>query len=241
VTKKGRQTIHLKRTQRRHLKRNQNQSQRKRKNPNLQPQKSWKLRRRRAERNRRRNSGFCSSLVKCSVSPPSFSSSSGLYRAQRWTASARILNRSSICTFSSWSWAWVSFKVNVSSNYILDFGNRKFFTNSFSHVAILIYRFMRGRDHSVLKYIHAGLQILSGLFGAIGVWAAFYFHASAKIPDMYSLHSWIGLPTLIFFFGQWIIACDAYLFPGRQEGFRKTLLPVHIYLGLIFFTLSIGK
>lgn len=36
----------------------------------------------------------------------------------------------------------------------------------------------------------------------LGFVAVFNFHKAAKIPDMYSLHSWVGMATLVMFFLQ---------------------------------------
>jgi hypothetical protein len=50
-----------------------------------------------------------------------------------------------------------------------------------------------------MKFIHAGLNILAFIFAAISLVAVFDFHNSQKIPNMYSLHSWVGLAAVILY------------------------------------------
>lgn len=50
-----------------------------------------------------------------------------------------------------------------------------------------------------MKFIHAGLHVAAFLCAVIALVAAFDFHNAAKIPNMYSLHSWIGLTAVILY------------------------------------------
>lgn len=50
-----------------------------------------------------------------------------------------------------------------------------------------------------MKFIHAGLHILAFVLTVISMVAVFDFHNTAKIPNMYSLHSWVGLAALILY------------------------------------------
>lgn len=51
----------------------------------------------------------------------------------------------------------------------------------------------------LMKFIHAGLHILAFVLTVISMVAVFDFHNAAKIPNMYSLHSWLGLTALILY------------------------------------------
>lgn len=51
----------------------------------------------------------------------------------------------------------------------------------------------------LMKFIHAGLHMLTFVLTVISMVAVFDFHNAAKIPNMYSLHSWLGLTALILY------------------------------------------
>lgn len=51
----------------------------------------------------------------------------------------------------------------------------------------------------LMKFIHAGLHMLAFVLTVISMVAVFDFHNTAKIPNMYSLHSWVGLTALILY------------------------------------------
>lgn len=50
-----------------------------------------------------------------------------------------------------------------------------------------------------MKFVHAGLNLLAFILAVISMVAVFDFHNTAKIPNMYSLHSWLGLVAVILY------------------------------------------
>jgi len=66
---------------------------------------------------------------------------------------------------------------------------------------MLVFRLCRGCSKMPLKIIHGIIQATSLIFAAVGLAAAFNYHNSMKPPlaNMFSLHSWIGLITVILF------------------------------------------
>lgn len=69
-------------------------------------------------------------------------------------------------------------------------------------VAMLIYRTQRNVRKRRLKLTHAGMMLFIVLLVVIALVAAFDSHNLAMphpIPNMYSLHSWVGLTTVILF------------------------------------------
>lgn len=67
--------------------------------------------------------------------------------------------------------------------------------------AIIVYRLPWTWKCSklMMKFIHAGLNILAFIFAAISLVAVFDFHNTKNIPNMYSLHSWVGLAAVILY------------------------------------------
>lgn len=54
-------------------------------------------------------------------------------------------------------------------------------------------------ERIVKKYIHMLLHITALVLGVIGICAVFKYHDMINVPDMYSLHSWIGLGTFCLY------------------------------------------
>lgn len=49
------------------------------------------------------------------------------------------------------------------------------------------------------KLVHGGLMLAALLLSVLGLCAVFDYHRASKIPDVYSLHSWVGLCTVALF------------------------------------------
>ncbi|XP_034740983.1 cytochrome b reductase 1 isoform X2 [Etheostoma cragini] len=73
-------------------------------------------------------------------------------------------------------------------------------------------------------------------FQGIAMVAVFDFHNAAKIPNMYSLHSWLGLTALILFCLQLVLGVGIYLIPVTPASWRAAFMPLHVYGGLLLFT-----
>lgn len=67
--------------------------------------------------------------------------------------------------------------------------------------AMLIYRTQRNVRKRRLKLTHAGIMLFIVFLTVIALVAVFDSHnlASPPLPNMYSLHSWVGLTTVILF------------------------------------------
>ncbi|TRY90441.1 hypothetical protein DNTS_011806, partial [Danionella cerebrum] len=86
-----------------------------------------------------------------------------------------------------------------------------------------------------MKFIHAGLNVVAFILAVISVVAVFDFHNEKSIPNMYSLHSWIGLALVVMYPAQMVTGIAVYLIPVTPVYFRAALMPVHIYSGLFIF------
>ena len=95
-----------------------------------------------------------------------------------------------------------------------------------------MYRIFRHEKKKKLKLTHAIIMISSFLLTVIGLKAVFDSHNLKKDPDgnpapianLYSLHSWMGIITVILFAMQvYIGRCLAFLFYKFCVGESKTL------------------
>jgi len=66
---------------------------------------------------------------------------------------------------------------------------------------MLVYRVFRNEYKLRLKILHAVLLALSLIISAVGLKAVYDSHTLAPTPqpNFYTLHSWIGLVTMILF------------------------------------------
>lgn len=71
----------------------------------------------------------------------------------------------------------------------------------FSPAASLVYRLPLSWVGPKLpwKVLHAMLHLLAFTLTVVGLVAVFQFHNHSKISHLYSLHSWLGITTVIFF------------------------------------------
>jgi len=74
----------------------------------------------------------------------------------------------------------------------------------------------------------------------IGLVAVFNFHQHQKFPDLYSLHSWFGLITVIFFGLNMTTGFISFLFPKLREPIRAWLKPNHIKIGLWLYIMQLA-
>lgn len=107
----------------------------------------------------------------------------------------------------------------------------------------LIYRVIPPRNEShklKLKLGHAGTMLLAFGLMVIGLKAAFDSHnyADPPKPNLYTLHSWVGLLAASLFGCQWTLGFLAFLFPKFSGDIRALLLPVHQYFGSTILVLA---
>uniref|UniRef100_A0A663MIA4 Plasma membrane ascorbate-dependent reductase CYBRD1 n=1 Tax=Athene cunicularia TaxID=194338 RepID=A0A663MIA4_ATHCN len=98
--------------------------------------------------------------------------------------------------------------------------------------AIIVYRLPWTWKCSklLMKFIHAGLNTIAMILAIVSMVAVFEYHNARNIPNMYSLHSWIGL-TLV---------CHIALTMNLFFPLRAALLPIHVYSGLTIFATVIA-
>jgi cytochrome b-561 len=69
------------------------------------------------------------------------------------------------------------------------------------YAAILVFKTVDG-DKTYQKAVHLTLNGVAVLVALVGVAAAFKFHLDNNFDNFYSLHSWFGITTIIFYFVQ---------------------------------------
>ena len=64
---------------------------------------------------------------------------------------------------------------------------------------MIVFRVFSEWDKFKLKLLHMAIQAVAFAFGVVGLIAVFDFHNFKGFTNMYSLHSWTGLPCFILF------------------------------------------
>ncbi|KFO15088.1 Cytochrome b reductase 1, partial [Balearica regulorum gibbericeps] len=108
--------------------------------------------------------------------------------------------------------------------------------------AIIVYRLPWTWKCSklLMKFIHAGLNTIAMILAIVSMVAVFEFHNARNIPNMYSLHSWIGLTAVIFYSLQLFLGFAVFLLPFAPVTLRAALMPIHVYSGLTIFATVIA-
>lgn len=83
-----------------------------------------------------------------------------------------------------------------------------------------------------MKFIHAGLNLLAFALVVISMVAVFDFHNSAKIPNMYSLHSWLGLAAVLLY----CLQVDASDMVAKEENSSQS--DIHAFHCDIYFKIN---
>ncbi|KAI3677402.1 hypothetical protein L2E82_51685 [Cichorium intybus] len=104
--------------------------------------------------------------------------------------------------------------------------------------AMLAYKTVSGTK-SFKKLLHLSLQFLAFLIALIGLWAAWKFHNDKGIDNFYSLHSWLGLVSLLLFAIQWGAGFVTFWYPGGSTKTRGSLMPWHVFFGVYIYTLCL--
>ncbi|XP_049629451.1 plasma membrane ascorbate-dependent reductase CYBRD1 [Suncus etruscus] len=104
-------------------------------------------------------------------------------------------------------------------------------------IAIIVYRLPWTWKCSklLMKSIHAGLNAIAAILAVISLVAVFDFHNTMNIPNMYSLHSWVGLIAVIYYILQLFLGFFVFLLPWAPLSLRSFLMPIHVYSGLLLF------
>jgi len=95
----------------------------------------------------------------------------------------------------------------------------------------IAYRIFRNTPKMKVKIIHAVLHSMALVAAIVGLVAVFGFHKHNNISNMYSLHSWCGMATVLLFCFQLVLGFGAYLIPGARENLKSYYVPIHRFFG----------
>lgn len=76
----------------------------------------------------------------------------------------------------------------------------------------------------------------------VGLVAVFDAHNSSvpPKPNLYSLHSWIGLAAVILFAAQYLFGFVFYMYPTMPQSLRVSFMPLHVFFGTFGFVLCVA-
>ncbi|CAN6851037.1 hypothetical protein Bca52824_052016 [Brassica carinata] len=96
-------------------------------------------------------------------------------------------------------------------------------------------------EKRVNKLIHLVFHAIAIILGILGIYAAFKHHNEKHVPNLYTIHSWVGIGVIVLYALQWLYSFIIYFFPGGSSTLRRDLLPWHIFLGVFVYVLAVGN
>ncbi|XP_006813966.1 transmembrane ascorbate-dependent reductase CYB561-like [Saccoglossus kowalevskii] len=107
--------------------------------------------------------------------------------------------------------------------------------------AMLVYRVFRNTTKIYIKCLHGMIHLLALICAVIGLKAVFDNHNFNGITNMYSLHSWIGITTVVLFSLQLLCGFVSFLVPGVSRTLRASYLPTHVFFGVFIFGMAVAS
>ncbi|KAK6027780.1 cytochrome b561 [Ostertagia ostertagi] len=109
--------------------------------------------------------------------------------------------------------------------------------------SMLVYRVFRNERKKFSKTLHVCLHSMVLVFMIIALKAVWDSHDLHKdklgqldpLPNMISLHSWIGLSVVISFCIQYLIGFVTFFAPGLSIPMRQLVMPFHQLFGMMIF------
>lgn len=122
------------------------------------------------------------------------------------------------------------------------------------HPVSMVLAFTFGSTQAVLSYRYTFLHRLFGKFGQkavhlmwhtvtmgfllFGLYATIEWHYIEDEPDLYSLHSWLGVTTTALFSAQYFVGIWNFWFPGAKVETRRAYHPMHVFFGIFIYFLA---
>lgn len=83
-----------------------------------------------------------------------------------------------------------------------------------------------------VKMAHFLLHLLAFVCSVIALVAVFQYHNAQKYSNARSLHSWMGLGTVVFYGLQLVLGFLFFLYPRPREEVRVAVKPIHVFFGI---------
>jgi cytochrome b-561 len=113
--------------------------------------------------------------------------------------------------------------------------------NKFSFFkAILVFRAFKSVSKMRIKVIHAISHVTSIVLITLGLAVEFISHYQHGEKDFYSLHSWLGMFTIIIFVGQFVFGFISYFFSLFSKKVKEFYLKIHVFFGIFCFISAIA-
>lgn len=106
--------------------------------------------------------------------------------------------------------------------------------------AILVFRAFKSLSKLKVKIMHATFHGAAIIFVSLGLAVEFISHYHHDEPNFYSLHSWLGMATVVIFISQFIFGFICYMTPSLSEKIKAFYLPVHVFFGIACFIMAIS-
>ncbi|GAB6031467.1 hypothetical protein CHUAL_009236 [Chamberlinius hualienensis] len=106
--------------------------------------------------------------------------------------------------------------------------------------AIMIYRIFRNERKKLTKLVHGVIHATIFILAVIALQAVFQSHNRDSVANVYSIHSWLGIATMVVFTCQLLAGFISFQFPGLRMNLRTRYLPIHVFFGLGCFLLAIA-
>lgn len=109
-------------------------------------------------------------------------------------------------------------------------------------IAILSFRlpWTQQLSRESVKYIHAGLNLIALTGAVISFRAVFGSQSASNFPDLFSLHSWLGLTAVALFSLQMVLSACIFLLPITPDSLKEAFMPLHMFLGRFLFGSTIA-
>ena len=95
--------------------------------------------------------------------------------------------------------------------------------------AMIIFRVLRHQNKFYVKLVHFGLQLVAFGIAVWGVKAVFDFHNHMGYANLYSVHSWCGLSTVILF-GCQVSYRKPFSFSSSRQNSSQTSVHVQTFI-----------
>lgn len=86
--------------------------------------------------------------------------------------------------------------------------------------------------------LHTG-AIVAMLVGVLAAYKSHSLKRPTPIPNLYSVHSYLGIMTVVAACGQYVAGFVAFLKPSLSLPKRRALMPLHQLLGRVVFVLGL--